>query len=234
MDHDPITTPRTLVSRRQALITGSVGVAAAAFLSACGSGPQAGQSGTPTSTTLVAPTVPKKDPTAEALDEDITLLRTGSSLELLVAKVYGEYGDKLGDTALAAAAARFATAHEATARVFTSETPSAKQVTEPNKFLAENTIAPAEATLTSDEAIIALFHDLESTLAATYVDAAGTFTTAEWRARVMTFASASARRATVLANGGNGAVPEDAMYPLRDLIPGEAYVLSTPKAVTGS
>ncbi len=219
------------VTRRQAIVTGTVGAAATAFLASCStlSATNTGRSGTPTTTAAVAPTVPAKAPTAAALDEDITLLRTGTSLELLAAKVYDTYGPKLGDPAWTAAAARFATDHTSAAQAFRSETPPAKRIDEPNKFLQENTIDPVEATLTSDRAILSLFHDLESSLVATYVDASGTFTTATWRARVMSFASASARRVAVLGNDGDGVGPAEAMYPLRDLIPGDAYLLSTPK-----
>jgi hypothetical protein len=232
MEHP--TTPssgRHVVSRRQAIVAGTVGAAATAFLASCStlSATNTGRSGTPTSTTLVAPTVPRKAPTADALDEDITLLRTGTSLELLVSKVYDTYGPKLEDPAWAAAAVRFSTDHASAAETFQSATVAAKRVDKPNAFFQKNTIDPVEETLTSDAAILDLFHGLESTLAATYVDAAGTFTTAAWRARVMTFASASARRATVLDNGGKGAAPTEALYPLRDLIPALAYELSTPK-----
>lgn len=232
MEHPTTPAPeRHGVTRRQALVTGTVGAAATAFLASCStlSASNTGRSGTPTTTTEVSPTVPVKAPTAAALDEDITLLRTGTSLELLVAKAYDTYGPKLDDPGWTAAAARFATDHTTTADAFRSETPPAKRVNEPNKFLQENTIDPVEETLTSDTAILGLFHDLESSLVATYVDAAGTFTTAAWRARVMTFASASARRVAVLGDNGDGAGPDEALYPLRDLIPSDAYVLATPK-----
>lgn len=229
MDHDAPTQASHLVSRRHALITGTVGAAAAAFLAACSSATEAGRSGTPTTTTEVAPTVPPKQSTEAALEEDVTLLRTATSLELLVAKVYDTYGPKLDDSAWMTTASRFSTDHASAAEVFTAATPAAKRVDKPNKFITENTIDPVEDTLNSDRAILGLFHDMESTLTATYIDAAGTFTEAEWRARVMTFASASARRATVLDNDGDGAAPQDPLFPLNDLIPGDAYVLAEPK-----
>lgn len=228
MHHDTPTTTTRLVSRRHALITGTVGAAAAAFLASCSSESQAGRSGTPTTTTEVAPKLPKKDPSAEAEEEDVTLLRTGTSLELLVAEVYDTYGPKL-DAEWVGVAERFSADHASTADAFSKATKADKQVKKPNKFLMKNTVEPIEDTLTSDRAILDLFRDLESTLVATYIDAAGTFTEADWRARVMTFGSASARRVAVLDNGGEGAAPEDALYPLRDLIPNDAYESASPK-----
>jgi len=229
-------TIRPGMSRRQALRTAGIGAAATAFLAACGKkgGPAAGRSGTPTSTTAVAPAVPAKAPTTEDIAMDVTLLRTGTSLELLAAKVYDTYGPKLDDAKWSYAAALFSQHHTAAAGVFNNATPPSKRVSKPNKFVTENTIDPVAETLTTDDAILGLFHDIESTIAATYVSAAGTFTSATWRARVMTLGSASARRVTVLANQGQGGRPEEAFYPLSDLISNDAYVLSEPKKAGAS
>lgn len=231
--HPEQTTPPTPApvgaTRRQVLRTATVGVAAA-FLAGCGKEEvQSGQSGTPVATTSVTPTVPTTVPSAAALEEDETLLRTGTSLELLAADVYGTYGPKLENADWKAAAARFRTDHEAAAEAFTTATAVSKRIVKPNQFVQEHDIDPVADTLTEDKAILDLFHDLESTLVATYVTAAGTFTSPAWRARVMTFGSASARRVGVLGDGGRGAVPSDARYPVTDLISDEAYLLSNPK-----
>lgn len=224
-------------SRRQLLRTGGLGVATTAFLAACTHARKKhpappGRSGTPTSTTLVAPTVPTIPPTADQLDEDITLLRTGSSLELEAALLYQTYGPKLSDATWSAAAARFATDHTAIAESFIAATPAKKQVKKPNDWYQTNEVDPISDTLSTDAVILDFFHDLESSLAATYVTAAGTFTTAEWRQRVMTWGSASAARVGVLANGGQGAAPTSATYPLSDLISADGYILSTPAKKT--
>lgn len=221
-------------TRRQVLRTGAIGVAAAAFLAACTDArkkahPKAGLSGSPVTTTEVAPSVPTTEPSAAALDEDITLLRTGTSLELLAAEVYRTYGPKLTDETWKSTVARFAADHATAAVTFTDATQANKRITKPNAFVKEHDVDPVAGDLTSDTAILDFFHDLESTLTATYVAAAGTFTSATWRQRVMTFGAASARRVGVLANGGEGAVPDSGLYPGTDLISNDAYVLSTPK-----
>lgn len=222
-------------TRRQVLRTGGLGVAAAAFLAACGSKEiQAGQSGAVPSSTSTPPTVPPSAPTTEALAEDTTLLRTGTSLELLAADLYDTYGPKLDDRGWQVQATRLADDHRRAASVFAASTAATKRVDKPNEYVQENDIDPVTDTLIDDDAILGLFRDVESTLVSTYISAAGTFTSAAWRARVMTFGSASARRVTVLANGGEGAIPTDALYPLTDLISNDAYVLAEPKKADDS
>jgi hypothetical protein len=41
----------------------------------------------------------------------------------------------------------------------------------------------------------------------------------------MTFGAASARRVAVLGNRGSGLAPDEALYPVTDLIPNAAYLL---------
>jgi hypothetical protein len=232
MTHEPTSlTP----SRRRVLQTATAG-AAAAFLAACTKArkeatPKPGQSGTPAETTLVAPTVPTTEPSAEALEEDITLLRTGTSLELLAAEVYGELGPKLKDADWKAAAARFQADHQAAAEVFNHDTPPAKQIDKPNEYMQTEVVDPVMNDLKSsrDGDILDFFRTLESTLTATYVTAAGTFTSADWRYRVMTLGSASARRVGVLANQGTGGTVSGGLYPVTDLISNDAYVEANPK-----
>ncbi len=217
-------------SRRQVLRTTGIAAAAAAVLVACGKeADQAGLSGTPPVSTSTTPPVPTKPSSTEDLVMDTTLLRTGTSLELLAAKLYDDYGPKLESGEWKQQAERFGEAHRNSAATFQASTAASKRVDKPNKYVLEQGIDPLTSTLTNDAAILSLFHDMESTIAATYVDATGIFTTAAWRARIMTFGAASARRATVLGNGGNGVNPTDALYPLTDLISNDAYVQAEPK-----
>lgn len=220
----------TPTSRRQILRTAGIGSAVAAVLAACGKeADQAGLSGTPPSSTSTTPPVPQIPATAEQLVMDTTLLRTGTSLELLAVKLYETYGPELEAADWVQQAARFGEDHRSAASSFRASTAAAKRIDKPNDYLQKNDIDPLSGTLTNDDAILGLFHDIESTIAATYVAAAGAFTTAAWRARVMTFGSAAARRASVLGNSGNGVNPTAALFPLTDLISNDAYVLSEPK-----
>lgn len=223
------TSPASGPSRRQLITTGAFGAAAAAFLAACGTKTDrsAGQSGVDPTTTAVAPSVPIAEITAADKAEDIDLLRTATSLELLAADLYVKYGKALTDADWKANAARFAEDHAAAAVVFTEETPADAQVDTPNEWLQTNTVDPIADQLVTDSAILDFFAGLESTLAATYIAAVGTYTDVTMRAVFAGYAEAAARRTAVMDNSGNGAPPEFALYPLQDLIPNEAYVTVT-------
>ena len=223
-------------TRRQVLQTGTIGAASAAFLAACTRArkkgpPKPGQSGDPSSTTLVPPVVPPLAPTPDQLDLDVTVLRTATSLELLAADVYRTYGPHLKDAAWKTAAARFEADHTAAAKVFHDATKAGKKISAPNDYVKANLVDPVAATLASagDPAILDFLRSIESMLAATYVTAAGTFTTATWREQVMTFGSTSARRVGVLANDGAGAIPSSGLFPVTDLISANAYLDVKPK-----
>lgn len=214
-------------TRRQLIRTGAIGAAAAAFLAACGtkSDKSPGQSGIDPTTTAVAPEAPIAEISQADLAYDTTVLRTASSLELLAAELYAEYGAKILDPEWKANALRFGLDHDATADVFRQETtPAEDRVNEPNEYLLTNTVEPFADQLTDDITILNFFAALESTMAATYIAAVGSFTSTEGRAQFAGFAEAAARRNALMANGGTGGPPTSALYPLEDLIPNEAYV----------
>jgi hypothetical protein len=153
-------------------------------------------------------------------------LQTARTLELLVVEVYDTYGPRLGDGEMRATAERFGADHTAAAEAFASLAPQTEESGRPNEFLVENMVEPIAGSLIDDQAILAFMGDLESALTATYITAAGILTAEQGRQQIMTYGGASARRVTVLAGGGAEAAPTDALYPLDDLIPGEAYLLS--------
>lgn len=223
---NPTSSPVSGTTRRQVILTGAFGAAAAAFLAACGtkSDKTAGQSGVDPTTTIAAPEAPQAEIAKADLAYDTDLLRTATSLELLAAELYQEYGPVIDDAEWKANAERFAADHKRTAAVFREETPADARVDEPNQFLQENTVDPVIDQLTNDRAILNFFAGLESTLAATYIAAVGSFTQVEGRAQFARYAESAARRNAVMANGGNGAPPTSALYPLQDLVPNEAYV----------
>ncbi|CAN5851905.1 hypothetical protein BH23ACT2_BH23ACT2_08860 [soil metagenome] len=222
------TTPRVDASRRTVLRYGGLGTLGAVFLAACGteSGGEAGVSGTPTSSTAVPPTVPPSEPTETDLEADDVQFQTARTLELLVAEVYDTYGPRLREPDGRATAERFRADHADAAAEFASAAPQTEESGRPNEFLAENMVAPIANSLIDDRAILAFMETLESALTATYITAAGIFTSEEARQQIMSHGGASARRVTVLAGGGPDGAPTEALYPLEDLIPGEAYLLS--------
>jgi hypothetical protein len=223
--------PQSTPSRRGLLAAGTTGLAATAFLAACSSseGPRAGLSGAPTPTTEVPPTVPEKAPTQAQLQEDLDMLATANSLELLAAEVYRRHGPDLTIPELAAAAERFLEDHTDAAEVFGADVAEHDGVGEPNEYLLTNLIDPMRSLLTDDEPIADLMSTVESSLAATYITAVGTMLEAGWRQTFAEHAAAAARRAAVWGNGGTGSTPTAALYPLSDLISSAAY-LSTAAA----
>ncbi len=223
---NPTSSPASGTTRRQIITTGAFGAAAAAFLAACGtkSDKAAGQSGLDPTTSIAPPEAPLPKVSEADLANDTDLLRTATSLELLAVDLYQEYGRLLEDADWKANATRFAADHKAAAAAFRNETPAENRVDEPNQYLQENTVDPFVDQLTDDRTILSFFAGLESTLTATYITAVSSFSQVEGRAQFAGFAEAAARRNAVMANGGDGAAPESALYPLQDLIPNEAYV----------
>ena len=218
--------PESTPSRRGLLAAGTTGLAATAFLAACSSsdGPKAGLSGAPVPTTEAPPTVPVKPPTEAQLQEDLDMLATATSLELLAAEVYRRHGADLTDPELTAAAARFLDDHTAAADVFGADVAEHDGVGEPNQYLLTNLVDPLRSLLTADEPIANLMATVESSLAATYITAVGTMLEAGWRQTFAEHAAAAARRTTVWGNGGTGSTPTTALYPLSDLISSAAFL----------
>ena len=215
--------------RRQLLTAAGLGTAAAAFLAACGTStnPPIGASGDAPTSVATVPTAPVNAPTAVQLEYDITVLRTATSLELLAVQQYTKYGPRFSDPEWQANAARFAADHQAAADEFTAKTPKRNRITEPNAYIQENSVDPVADQLTTDQALFEFFASLESTVAATYVTAVGAYTKAAGRQDFARYADSAARRKTVMGNGGGGQMPETALYPTTDLIPNDAYMLTT-------
>ncbi len=214
-------------TRRTLLISSAVGAAAAAFLAACGtsSDSPSGASGDDPTPTGVPPTAPPPEASADDRAWDITVLRTAASLELLATELYRTYAPFLSSAEWAEQASRFAVDHRGAAAEFNRQLAPSRRVNEPNSFLQENSIDPIVEDLTSDTAILNMFAGLESSIVATYVTAVGTQSTSLRRELFALYAGAAARRNALLGNGGTGAVPTQALYPLSDLIPNDAYVV---------
>jgi hypothetical protein len=222
----------TGTTRRGLLVTGGLGAAAAAFLAACGtsSDSPSGASGDAPTPTGVAPTAPPPEASADDLQWDITVLRTAASLELLAAQLYRNHGPFLASAEWAAEAKRYALDHTEAARAFNRELTAGLRVTEPNSYLQETSIDPIEADLTSDRAILNMFAGVESSIVATYVTACSTQSTSMRRQLFASYAAPAAARNALLANGGTGQAPDMPLYPLRDLIPNDAYVAEESEA----
>lgn len=226
MTPTPTSAPDAGTTRRQLLRTGALGAAAAAFLAACGTDSEspAGQSGVDPTTTVVTPTVPLEEPSDADLVYETTLLRTATSLELVAAAAYADFGPDLTDPELVATVARFQADHEANAAEFLDRTPPDARYDEPNSWVQEELIDPSADLMTSDRAILALMEEVESMLAATLLVAVPSVTTGELRSLFTSVGAASARRTALLSNGGEGSAPTGALYPTTDLISNDAYL----------
>jgi hypothetical protein len=221
------TTPGHQTSRRTLLTAGGAGLAATALLAACSDAQdivEPGISGSPTSTTLVPPTVPDRAPTQAELQADADLLATANSLETLAADVYRRF--TFDDPELNEAGARFASDHEAAAALFGAEVPDHDGVDEPNEYLLVNLVQPVENLLDTDAAIADLTAAVERAIAATYIAGVGTLLEAEWRQTMAEHAAAAARRAALLGDGGAGIAPTSALFPMNDLIANDAYLVA--------
>ena len=222
----PTSSPASGTTRRQVLTTGAFGAAAAAFLAACGTktDKSAGQSGVDPTTTSTPPSIPPVEVSEADLAADTDMLRTATSIELLAADLYDEYGPKISDAEWKANAERFAEDHRTAAAEFRTETPAKYRVDEPNQWLIDNSVTPIEDQLTDDRAILGFFTGLESTITATYITAVSSFSQVEGRAQFAGYAEAAARRNALMGGDGEGVAPEGPLFPLQDLIPNEAYV----------
>lgn len=220
----PTPTPSS-VSRRNLLRTGALGLFASAVVAACGTDTaDESISGAPATTTLVPPTVPVTVPNELAVADDVNQFRTMQSVELFAAGVYATYGPKLTTPELRSLADGYQAAHTAIAAVFGEANGADAEASEPNAYLEENILAPAAGSLTDDRSILNFLAGVESSMTATYINATGIMSEPDWRQQMMSYGAASARRLAVLGDGGQGEAPDQALFPLVDLIPGEAYL----------
>jgi hypothetical protein len=184
---------------RRAFLTGGAAVAATAFLAACGSGsdkqiPVTGSvPAKETSPTTVAPGSP---------EDDIVLLATGQSLELLAVDVYQKALDSglLTTPAVAQTARLFQSQHTEHGDALGQALKDIGQpeVTQPNQYILTEVIEPALGELTDETSVVTLALAVENLAAATYVKAAGILTEPELRQAIMSIGGVEARHVAVL------------------------------------
>src|SRR5699024_753210 len=124
--------------------------------------------------------------------------------------------------------AAFTRAHESASTTIAGLTDGSVEIT-PNEELDQILVRPRVRMLKTEEGsllsrgVISLLRDLESTLTATYINAVSVVLESSDRKALMAHGGAAARRATLLADGGAGRLPE-AIYPPTDLVPGDVLV----------
>ena len=191
------------VSRRRFLQAG-VASAAVATLAACGGGN--GSGGATVATTTTEP---------RATDRDQVLLRTATSIELVLVNVYEQaVASGVLSEANRPTAELFLAHHQAHARTFQNETLKAggEPVDEPNRSVAQ-AIEGRLAFATEADALN-LAYELEQIAEATYVAAAGTLQTTELNEIVLSIAGIDARHLAVLGPlTGKPQVPASGFAP---------------------
>lgn len=176
------------LSRRRFLQAGVTSAAAATILAACGGGSGDDQAVVATTTT---------EP--RATDKDEVLLRTATSLELVLVNVYEQ---ALASGVLSEAnrptAELFLAHHKAHAETFQNETLKAggEPVTEPNRSVSQ--AIEGRLAFGSEADALNLAYELEQTAQATYVGAAGTLQTTELNAIILSVAGIDGRHLAVL------------------------------------
>jgi hypothetical protein len=208
-------------SRRSFLTVGGVGVAASAILVGCSGAPpnpQIAQTGTtplqPLVTTTTAPGSPAND---------LVLLRTASSIEVLAVQTYQSAlnSGALTTPAVKSAAQLFMSQHQDHQNLLKTITSDAggQPYNEANFYLSYEFVDPTVKTTKSQDQWLALATTLENTASQTYSYAGGVMTTPSLRASLMSIGATEARHLTVL-------------YIAQGLVPVPLSLGSTAKAVT--
>ncbi len=184
--------------RRDFLRIGGVTVAMSAVVAACGSGDeeQLPITGTQPPTTLEGEGGVTGSP-----ENDISLLRTQQSIEVLAAQTYQKLIDKDVATtpSLVEAMALFQSQHEERAALMgeTAVEAGGESYPEPNEFLATTVDEEVEAVSDEETAVI-LALELETIATHTCVFASELLTTPELRQTVMSVGGAEARAISFL------------------------------------
>ena len=193
---DPVATGTT----RRAFMFGGAVLAGGAALAACGR-----ETPPPPPLTGDVPTVPETTTTTNpgSPTMDRTLLRTGQSIELVGVETYRvllESDFLKGDSIVARLFERLQAQHQAHADALADPIRAAggKVVTEANTYLTENVIQPLIEAIADKETLLLAAHDLEATLAQTWAEATGIFTTGELRVLAMSIGGIEARNVTAL------------------------------------
>jgi hypothetical protein len=188
----PIAAKQQLVGvpgRRQFLKFGGTLIAGAAILAACGDD----DDDTSTATSSTAP--------SSGVD-DVALLKTATSLELLAVATYQTAaGSGLVTTAAVGdAATLFMGHHQAHAEALqqATEAAGAEPYREPNAAVKAAVVDPAVAAAKTEADILKLAYDLEGAAAQTYVFAATALSTAAYRSTIMTIGSVESRHQQIL------------------------------------
>ncbi|HEX2849819.1 MAG TPA: ferritin-like domain-containing protein [Acidimicrobiales bacterium] len=179
------------LNRRQLFRVGGLGIATAAIAAACGNGGSSGGAAEATTTTTAGPT-----------SNDLTILRTATSLELLAVDVYGKAiaSGLLTTPAVAEAAKLFQSHHQDHADFLAGLTKryGGTAFDKPNPVVAQQLQGPLSQA-TTEPALVTLALQIEQAAAASYMSYVGKYTTPVLVQPTMSVGGIEARHVAVLA-----------------------------------
>lgn len=198
-------------SRRAFLRTSGLAVVSAAALAACGGTDAAEEA----ATTTTGPPEPTPD--------DLTTLRTATSLENLLVQVYTRAidGGLLTTPAVLDAAKLFKLQHQEHAELLLGATINAdgEPYEDPNPVLLGQ-ITPVIASLRDERGVVQLLLDLEQQAVATYQASTGRFTATRFNETALAIGGVESRHTAVLAPiVGQPAAPKPFATPERAIAP---------------
>jgi len=226
-----------LPDRRAFLRVGGVAVAMSAVVAACG------KKDDPVPFTGAPPTSSEREGVEEIGQAfDVTLLRTGQSIEVLAVQTYQTALDSglVTDATLADTFRLFQEQHGEHAGLLSATTIDAGGVPydQPNSYLQSNVIDEAVAGLTDEASVVALALELENVAAQTYVYGAEVLSTPALRQGIMSIGGIEARHISVLYLVQQQPPVPFAFMPRRDRIDVKGYELPdeplTPTTASGS
>lgn len=212
-------------NRRTFFKLGGVTLAGAAVLASCSSSGSSAKS--PVATGGATTT-----PTGAAADTDLSILRTGTSLEILSVDVYNQaLGLGVVKTpAIVDAAKMFADQHDQHAKLLQASTKDLGGTPweKTNDYVMKNVVTPALPGLKTEEDVVKFARELENMAAATYTAATGMLSTPDLRKAAMSIGGVEARHVvvfnTVLQDSDPLAWAPDAFQKATDAAPNQALL----------
>jgi rubrerythrin len=186
------------LQRRRLLTLGGLAVATSAVVAACGS---SSKQAAPTTTVPTTSTTVASTSTGSAQD-DVTTLRTASSLEHLAVETYqSALGTGLvTDPSVKAAAQTFAEQHGQHASAFEAATTQAggTPFTTANPVVKAQLVDPAVAKLKTQTDVVVLAYQLESAASQTYQANVGTFSKVTYNKTVASVLGVESRHVALI------------------------------------
>lgn len=221
-------------NRRNVLRFGGALVVAGAVLAACGDDDSTATTGGTTATTAGATTTAMSDTTPAGTGDftpspanDLVLLRTASSLEVLAVAAYQTAIDSglVTTAAVGEAAMLFQSQHEEHAALFQGATTAAggEAYTEPNAVVLD-ALQPTIDGLSDERGVVQLAYDLEVAAAQTYQFAVAKVSDGSLNKALMSVGGVEARHAAILGAVLATMIPPAAFQGIDQAVPSAAFV----------